>query len=212
MQLSEAGQSRLNGYLFVLQRSLSPSMKSDLVTDAVREIESHLRDRVEAAQPVPDERSSLEQILMELGPPLRVAQAYAAERALDEAVTTGRVLAVLRAVGQLATTTIVGFFAAVLIFIGYVMSVAGLMIAVAKVIFPDNTGFWYHGGLDSSWARLPTNLAIFPNPPAGEHPAGGYWVVLIGVVMAVGFFVITQRGARKFLSWARGQGDRRARL
>ena len=64
MQLSEAGQSRLNGYLFVLRRSLSPSMKSDLVADAVREIESHLRDRVEAAQPLPDERSSLEQILM----------------------------------------------------------------------------------------------------------------------------------------------------
>jgi len=113
----------------------------------------------------------------------------------------------LRAVGQLATTTLVGFLAAVLIFMGYLMSVAGLMIAVAKIVFPDNTGFWYHGGVESSSVRFPTNLAIFPNPPAGEHPAGGYWVVLIGVVMAVGFFVITQRGARRFLSWWR-----RARL
>jgi hypothetical protein len=210
VQLSEAGESRLNGYLFVLQRSLVPSLSRDLVADAVREIESHVRDRVAAAEPIPDERTALEQILMELGPPLRVAQAYAAERAIDEAITTGRVIAVLRAVGQLATTTVIGFFAAILIVMGYIMSVAGLAIAIGKILFPEHTGFWYRDGYDGVLGRWPSNLAIISDPLPGEHPAGGYWVVLIGLIVAVGFFVVTQRGARRFLSWWRGRGPAKA--
>jgi uncharacterized membrane protein len=205
MQLSDTGESRLNGYLFVLQRTLSTSLPPDLVRDAVREIESHLRERVATAQPEPDERTSLEKILMELGPPLRVAQAYAAERTLDEAVTTGRLLPIARAVGQLATTTVVGFLAAILIVAGYSMALGGLLIAVGKLVFPAHTGFWYRGGYAGSLGRWPTNLSIDFSPLPGEYPAGGYWVVLIGVLMAVFFFTMTHRGARKFLAWIRAR-------
>jgi amino acid transporter len=201
MQLSDTGESRLNGYLFVLQRTLGTSLPGDVVRDAVREIESHLRDRVAAATPEPDERASLEQILMELGPPLRVAQAYSTERTLDEAVTTGRLLPIVRAVGHLATTTVVGFLAAILILVGYATSAVGVIFAVAKVVFPEYTGFWYRGGYSGSFGQWPTSLSINPWPAPGEHPVGGYWVVLIGVLMAVFFFAVTHRGARKFLAW-----------
>jgi amino acid transporter len=201
MQLSDTGESRLNGYLFVLQRTLGTSLPAAVVRDAVREIESHLRERVSTATPVPDERTSLEQILMELGPPLRVAQAYAAERTLDEAVTTGRLLPIVRAVVHLATTTVGGFFAAILITVGYVAAAGGAIIAVAKIVFPENTGFWYRHGYSGELGTWPSNLSINPWPAPGEHPVGGYWVVLIGVLMAVFFFVVTHRGARKFLAW-----------
>jgi hypothetical protein len=205
MQLSDTGESRLNGSLFVLQRTLGTSLPGDVVRDAVREIESHVRERVTAATPEPDERAALEQILMELGPPLRVAQAYSTERTLDEAVTTGRLLPIVRAVAQLATTTVMGFLAAILILVGYAIAVGGAIIAVAKVVFPDYTGFWYRGGYSGSFGRWPTSLSINPWPAPGEHPVGGYWVVLIGVLMAVFFFVGTHRGARKFLAWIRGR-------
>jgi uncharacterized membrane protein len=88
MILSDPGESRVRGYLFVLERSLSLGLPRDVARDAAREIESHLRERI-AAVTASDERAAVEQILAELGPPLRVAQAYSAERTLDEAVMTG---------------------------------------------------------------------------------------------------------------------------
>ena len=73
MILSDVGQSRVNGYLYILERSLATFLPATVVRDAVREIESHLRERIGAVGSVADERATLEQILRELGPPLRVA-------------------------------------------------------------------------------------------------------------------------------------------
>ena len=53
MHLSESGESRVNGYLFVLERSLKTFLPHDVVRDAVREIESHLRERIAAVDRAP---------------------------------------------------------------------------------------------------------------------------------------------------------------
>jgi len=139
MQLSEAGESRVQGYLFVLERSLNTFLPREVVRDAVREIESHLRERVLTATASPNEREAVERILGELGPPLRVAQAYSAERTIDEAVATGRLVPIVRAVGHLASTTIVGFFAALAVLVGYLTAFAFVAIAVLKPIFPTTS-------------------------------------------------------------------------
>src|SRR5215470_1844151 len=118
VKLSESGESRVNGYLFVLERSLLTFLPRDTARDAVREIDSHLRDRIAAAEAVPDERAALEKILNELGPPLRVAQAYSVERVVDEAVVTGRITAILRAVWHVAMSGVTGFFAGFLVLCG----------------------------------------------------------------------------------------------
>ena len=198
MQLSDTGESRVNGYLFVLERSLKSFLPSDVVRDAVREIESHLRERIAAADGAPNERAALEQILAELGPPLRVAQAYSAERTIDEAVTTGRFVPMMRAVGQLALTTMTGFWTAIGLLIGYVTSFAFFAIAVMKPIFPNNVGVQYHNG-------FPIGIgAHFPLEP-GTELGGGYWVIPFLLVCGLGIFVGTHRGARRFLRWWREQ-------
>ena len=46
MILSDTGESRVRGYLFVLERSLSLGLPRDVARDAAREIESHLRERI----------------------------------------------------------------------------------------------------------------------------------------------------------------------
>jgi HAAS domain-containing protein len=190
--LSEIGQARVHGYLFVLGQSLKTFLPSDTVSDAVREIESHLRERVDAAASVPDERVALEKILNELGPPLRVAQAYSAERTIDEAVTTGRFVPILRAIWQLAVTTITGFFTALGLFVGYITSFAFLALAALKPIFPNNVGVQYVHG-------YPVGLsAHFPLSPDTDL-RGGYWVIPIAVFCGLGILVGTQRGARAFL-------------
>lgn len=198
MNLTETGESRVNGYLFVLERSLKTFLPPEVVRDAVREIESHLRERVASADGAPNERAALEQILAELGPPLRVAQAYSAERTIDEAVTTGRLVPVVRAVGHLAATTVTGFFTALGLFIGYITSLAFVALAVLKPIFPSNVGVHYVHG-------FPIGLgAHFPLEP-GVELRGGYWVIPFALFCGLGIFVGTHRGARRFLAWWRGR-------
>jgi uncharacterized membrane protein len=198
MTLSDVGESRVNGYLFVLQRSLKTFLPTDSVRDAVREIESHLRERIAAADGAPNEREAVERILAELGPPLRVAQAYSAERTIDEAVTTGRFVPMVRAVWQLALSTLVGFFTAVLLCIGYVTGLAFFAIGVLKPIFPRNVGIQFVNG-------IPIGLgAHFPLEP-GVDLRGGYWVIPVALVISLGILVGTHRGARKYLAWWRSR-------
>ena len=196
MQLSDTSESRVNGYLFVLERSLKAFLPPDVVRDAVREIESHLRERVASADAAPNEREVLERILAELGPPLRVAQAYSAERTIDEAVTTGRFVPIVRAVGHLAATTVMGFFAALALFIGYLTSFCFVALAALKPIFPDNVGVQYVHGFPVGFG------AHFPLTP-GTELGGGYWVIPFALFCGLGIFVGTHRGARHFLSWWR---------
>jgi len=195
MKLSEAGESRVNGYLFVLERSLKTFLPLDVVRDAVREIESHVRERVAAAESAPHERVVLEQILSELGPPLRVAQAYSSERIVDEAVVTGRVTAVLGALWRVAAKTIVGFWVALAVSVGYVAGWAFLVVAMMKPIFPRNVGLWADDA-----TGMPHQLGVLFPAPAGEHDIAGYW--LIPICAALGILIVrsTHRWARRFLS------------
>ena len=198
MNLTATGESRINGYLFVLERSLKSFLPSEVVRDAVREIESHLRERVLSADGAPNEREALEKILAELGPPLRVAQAYSAERTIDEAVATGRFVAIVRAVGHLASTTMIGFWTAFALLIGYLTSFCFVAIAVLKPIFPANVGVQYVRG-------YPIGLsALFPLPP-GVELRGGYGVIPFALFCGLGIFVATQRGARRYLAWWRAR-------
>jgi len=193
MKLTEAGESLVRGYLFILGRSLRSFLAADVAADAVREVESHVRERVDQVEPAPDERTALQKVLAELGPPLRVAQAYAAEMTIDEAVSTGRVHAVARAVWHMAVTTVRGFSAALALLVGYMTGIAFLAVAVLKPVFPQNVGLIVRGG-------IPVALgAVFPLPE-GAEVRGGYWIVPMGILLGLAILVATHRGARAILA------------
>ncbi|HTI39753.1 MAG TPA: hypothetical protein VL484_19490 [Vicinamibacterales bacterium] len=192
MILSETGESRVRGYLFVLERSLRTFLPAATAADAVREVESHIRDRVAEVEPVPDERAALERLLDELGPPLRVARAYSIEMSAEEAVATGRVAPMVRSLFQLAALGVGTFFGSVAVFVGYAVGLAFIAIAVMKPIFPDNVGLFLEG---------PSFGALFPAP---GRPLGGYWVMPICVAIGVGLLIVTHRGARRLIEvWLR---------
>ena len=200
MVLTETGESRINGYLYVLERSLKSFLPADVARDAVREIESHLRERIAAADGAPNERAALEKILDELGPPLRVAQAYSAERTIDEALATGRIVPIARAMWHLAVSTIAGFAAALAAFVGYALAFSFLALAILKPIFPGNVGLWVKDEGEIPW-RLG---AMFP-APAGEHVIGGYWIVPVCLLFGLVVLVVTYRGTKGFLGWWRSR-------
>ena len=93
-QLSATGESRVRGYLYVLERSMRAAVSGQLASDAVREVESHIRERVAESDGTPNERDALEAILTRLGSPTAVARAYSLEMVMEEAAVGGRLLPV----------------------------------------------------------------------------------------------------------------------
>jgi hypothetical protein len=197
MELSDRGESRLRGYLFVLERTLRASAVSrDIAADAVREVESHVRDRVAEIDPAADERAALEGVLTALGSPASVAKAYSLELVMEEAATTGGLAAVARALAHLAATGVAGFFAVLGLFVGYVAGIAFVVIAVLKPIFPSNVGIWMRNGVPRSFG------AQFP-APAGMELAGGYWIVPIALLAGFGILLATHLTSRRWIAWTR---------
>ena len=158
MTLSDIGESRVRGYLYVLERSLRSSLSAPLAADAVREVGSHIRDRVAESGGMPNEREALEAILTRLGSPSTVARAYSLEMMMEEAAVGGRVVAVFRSLFHAAATGVMGFFTALGLFLGYASGGAFISIAVLKPVFPNNVGLWIHEGISLG--------GQFPTPPA----------------------------------------------
>ncbi len=197
MTLSDTTEGRIRGYLFILERSLRSFMPAGAAADAVREVESHVRERIANAPPS-DERALVERVLGELGSPLRVAQAYAAEMTLDEAVTTDRFVPVLRALAHAATTSVLGFLWALLVLVGWAFGLSFLLLAVLKPIFPANVGIFIANG------RFHGTGMEFGLPP-GTQVYGGYWIIPIALAAGLMILLGTQRASRRILTWLRSR-------
>lgn len=191
MTLSEAGESRVRGYLYVLDRALRASTASgQLAEDAVREVESHIRERVAESPGMPNERDALEAILVRLGTPSTVARAYSLEMIMEEAAVGGRIVAVLRSLFHAAATGVAGFLMAMLLFLGYSTGLAFISVAALKPIFPNNVGLWVHDGF-SLGGQFPA--------PAGETPLGGYWIIPICLGVGLFLLIVTHTAARRWV-------------
>jgi len=200
MELSERGESRVRGYLYVLERSLKTFLPAADAVDAAREVESHIRERIAESPSTPDEKSAIERVLEELGSPLKVARAYSLELSAEEAVATGRLAPIARSLVQFAALGVTGFLGALAIFVGYAMGLGFLAIAVLKPIFPDNVGLFIADG----W---PTFGAQFPAEGAG--PYGGYAIIPISIAIGLGILIGTHVAARRWIeSWLRRRRDR----
>ena len=191
MTLSETGESRVRGYLYLLDRSLRASVSSTLAADAVREVESHIRERVAESPGMPNEREALEWILTKLGSPATVARAYSIEMTMEEAAVGGRVVAVLRSLVHAAAMGIASFFTAWLLFAGYAVGLGFIIVGVLKPIFPNNTGLWIHKGFPTLGAQFPA--------PEGVAPMGGYAIIPICFAVGLAVLIFTHLAARRWI-------------
>ena len=198
MKLSDAGEGRIRGYLYLLQQSLRSFMPVEMAADAVREVESHIRERLaeDASSPETDERQHIESVLKSIGPPLDLARVYAAEMTLDEAVATGRTIPLLRSLALMAATTMGGFGIAVGYFALYLVGAACIIVAALKPIFPDNVGIMVRDG-------IPLAVGAVFTPQEGVEIVGGYELVPILLAIGVGVLILVHRSARKTISGLR---------
>jgi uncharacterized membrane protein len=195
MKLTDSGESRIRGYLYVFERSLRSFLSPAIAADAVREVESHIRDAAAEAGDVPDEQAALEGILERLGPPMRVAQAYSLELVMDEAAATGRLMAVLRSLFHAAATGATAFAAAFGLFVGYTMGTAFIVVAIMKAIFPNNVGFWMtpNGILVSSGVN-------FPAVRGGLIFHTSYWIIPGALLTGLALLLVTHVLARRWIA------------
>lgn len=200
MKLTESGESRIRGYLYVFERSLRSFLSPAVAADAVREVESHIRDAVAEAGDIPDEHAALEELLRRLGPPMRVAQAYSLELVMDDATATGRLTSVLRSLFHAATTGVIAFVAAFGLFVGYAMGIAFVVIAMLKPIFPNNVGFWMrpNGSLVSSGVN-------FPSVREGLVFHTSYWIIPAALLIGFVLLLATHSFARRWIAWFRNR-------
>ena len=201
MNLSEAGESRIRGYLFMLESSLRTFLRRDIAADAVREVESHIRERVRETDATPNERDALNWLLEALGPPHRLARAYSAEMAADEAISTGHIGAMARALLAVALNTVKGFAIALAIFAGYLLAGGALIVAIMKPIFPENVGLrWVNGELrGAGWELWSSPDTVMTH---------GWWLAAACAVLGTILLWSTHRLARRYL---RGVSERRQR-
>jgi hypothetical protein len=197
-QLSETGESRIRGYLYVLERSMRAAVSVQLARDAVREVESHIRERVAESDGTPNERDALEAILTRLGSPGTVARAYSLELLMEEATVSGRILPVMRSLLHSAGTGALSFIIAVTLFCGYTVAAAFIAVAALKPVFPQNVGLWLEDGMPRSFG------AQFP-APTGMEPAGGYWVIPIALMIGVTVLMVVHRSARAWIASVRAR-------
>jgi uncharacterized membrane protein len=198
MQLSEAGEARVRGYLFMLDRSLRTFLKRDIAADAVREVESHIRERVRETSPTPNERDALNRLLESLGPPHRLARAWSAELAVDEAVSSGRALPTIRAVVALALNTVEGFAAGFALLSGYLLSIAALIVCIAKPIVPDHVGIVT---IDGRFHSAGFEISL---PPGAVISHG--WELAVGCgVLGLILLIVTHLSARAYVRRVRAR-------
>jgi uncharacterized membrane protein len=190
MRLSDTGESRVRGYLFMLERSLRATGPAHLAADAVREVESHIRERVAESDGMPNERDALERILQRLGAPATVARAYSLEMSMDDAAVGGRFVAVMRSLFLLSMAGVGRFLTAYLLFAGYAVSISFVATALLKPIFPRNVGIWVHEGFSIG--------VQVPAPDAA--PLGGYWIIPIFLVIGLTLLVVVHRTARRWIA------------
>ena len=170
-ELTETGESRVNGYLFVLERSLKTFLPPE--SSATRCARSNRTCASGSPRPTARRTSeiALEKILGELGPPLRVAQGYSAERVVDEAVATGRRRPGLSPRCGASPPDMIGFCVA-LARVGRLqrrLGVPGHRDAEANLL---RTTLASGRTIDRGAAR---SASMFP-APAGAHDIGGYWL------------------------------------
>lgn len=172
-------------YLTRLGKALQgadPAERDEILSD----IRSLIQEHLETAERSQD---TLEAVLARLGPPEALAEAYRMEGMLARAAHSTAPLQLLKAAFAGALAGIRGFFVAIGLFIGYLLSIGCFAVGILKPFLPAQTGLWL--GPDQFFFGV-------SNPHSGVHDVLGWWAIPVGFFLGLLFYVLTTRLARWF--------------
>jgi len=190
--------------------------------DFVREVRSHILERVEAEPEVT--AAVLSKIFRAVGEPKELASEYRTQAMLREATRSGaqwilRPWVLLRATLRWAVTSIAGLVAFFVTVIGYGFAVVFYLCALLKPIFPTHIGLWlaaqhtvslgyWNGQLSGAEVygmslRPPISFILLGTlgPTGGPiRELLGYWIIPIGFLCGALFFLATSMLTRWFIA------------
>lgn len=190
--------------------------------DFIREVRSHIWERVEAEQEVTAE--VLAEIFRALGEPKVLAAEYRTQAMLREATRSDapwvlRPYVLLRATLRWGVTSIAGMVAFLVTVIGYGCALEFYLCALLKPVFPKHIGLWlaeqhtvslgYWNGRFSGAefygivVRPPTSFVLIGTVgPTGApvHELLGYWLIPVGFLCSALFLLATSIVARWFIA------------
>ena len=190
--------------------------------DFVREVRSHILERVEAEPEVTAE--VLTKIFRAVGEPKELASEYRTQTMLREATCSDapwvlRPWVLLRATLRWGVTSIAGLVAFLVTVIGYGCTVVFYLCALLKPIFPTHIGLWltaqhtlslgyWNGRLLGAEVygmslRPPINFVVLGTLGPTEGPIRellGNWLIPIGFLCGALFFLATSMFTRWFIA------------
>ncbi len=178
---------QLDAYLTTLRMHLAPLTIAER-EEIVREITAHVRDSAEESG-VP-----LATALARLGSAEALAAQYLNGLLISKASRSVSPLVLLRATLRLASRGIAGIVVFFLSVIGYAMGGGLVLTALAKPIFPANTGIWLDG--DGHFMSVGVEL---PPPGSGAHVIPGLWYIPLALIAGSLTLLFTTWAIRTFL-------------
>jgi len=184
-------ETDVNDYLAQLRQALNGMTLSER-EDIVEEIHMHIRERLD------DPAAKLDAVLAGLGPAYELAQQYRTGVLVQRASRSISPVVILRAALRWATTGVEGFVVFVIALVGYFTGAGFLLLALAKPLFPANTGLWVGSG-QFAFSVYPDSVLASFHPPL--HDILGWW--LIPVCLTIGALVMA--GTTKLLQFLMGR-------
>lgn len=178
----------LETYLKRLRWALAGLPEEDR-NEIVLETRSHFLDRLEGPRAVP-----FATVAQELGAPEEYARRFRENYEISAALGSGSAFHMLHAVARLLGRSLQAFVGFFFFLFLYLNSVAFLLVAILKPVFPENMGLW-------TSSREPLFLFGFVEDPArpglSEHL--GWWLVPVSLAICVLLYWLATVLLRKFL-------------
>ncbi len=153
------------------------------------ELQDHLFESF-ARQPGDSEATRLEQAITKIGDPEEFVKPMVADHQLANAGRTMNPRSVFLGLQFNMARGTKAVLTSLLFGLGYLLSLAFLLVAIGKPFSPESIGLFAHTGGGYS-------LGIFDQPPQGATELVGYWIIPIGIaVSVVSYWVLTRLVSR----------------
>lgn len=197
MTLADNAQQRIEEYLNTLRARLRGVSEQD-AQEFVEELRSHIQDKISGAGEMTP--AVVEKVLMALGDPAELANEFRTNVLLTCAADSRSPIRILPLLFRWASFSGTGLFVLLVAIGGYFVGGVLFVCAMSKPFHPHTAGLWaFHDATGDLNLSFRLGSAI---PPAGAHELLGWWIVPIGVLVALGLVLSTSRlaqwCARKF--------------
>lgn len=176
---------RLETWLRDVRKGLSGLPRPE-IEETLQELRSHVIDRLDSNRG----QIGLDAVLSGLGDPAEVARLNVEARMKTADSDRDSILVQLRAAARLGWRGTRLFLASAF---GYGLALGCLVLTVAKIIAPDRFGLWR---IPDSGGDLSISLGGY-TPYSGAHDILGFWIIPLGLAVAVTLAWLTYRYDRR---------------